>query len=249
MEEQLQRLVQPFRYDNSGHVTVPAKVRLLRVGPQQHRQQQRHVLPNDSQGNGESSSYASDAAASETFSGRIWLEFQMSEGRNRQIRRLCRRSGLTVLTLRRTEIDGVTLYGEVGAIRPIPRRIVAGWYEELLPERTLPTVLGLDGAMGLEEVDGGGGGWSAFLQRCESDLDAEENDAVAYRWPDMRGYVEGRSDAELWGRLGLSAPSVLSSERDQSSPFALNGGGTAVGVLQNRDALVDMVMARLGLSK
>lgn len=37
------------------------------------------------------------------------LEFRISEGRNRQIRRLCERAGYKVTRLRRTEIDGIKL--------------------------------------------------------------------------------------------------------------------------------------------
>jgi len=43
------------------------------------------------------------------FSEGCWLEFTLSEGRNRQIRRLCGRSGLEVLTLRRARIGPLCL--------------------------------------------------------------------------------------------------------------------------------------------
>ncbi|MGI6087769.1 MAG: pseudouridine synthase [Kiritimatiellia bacterium] len=54
--------------------------------------------------------------------GRIVLEFKLSEGRNRQVRRLCERAGLKVHRLVRTGIGGLTLQG----LRP-------GVWRELTP--------------------------------------------------------------------------------------------------------------------
>jgi 23S rRNA pseudouridine2605 synthase len=39
----------------------------------------------------------------------LWLEFTLSQGINRQIRRMCRDTGLTILTLRRVQQGSLRL--------------------------------------------------------------------------------------------------------------------------------------------
>ncbi len=45
------------------------------------------------------------------LSGKTWLEFRLTEGKNREIRRLCEAVGLTVDKLKRVAIEGVSIQG------------------------------------------------------------------------------------------------------------------------------------------
>ena len=50
--------------------------------------------------------------------GKTWLEFRLSDGKNREIRRLCEACGLTVDKLKRMAIEGITVEGIApGSIR------------------------------------------------------------------------------------------------------------------------------------
>ncbi len=68
-----------------------------------------------------------------------WLEFIISEGKNRQIRRMCEAVGHPVMKLRRYAIGPLTLDGvPAGSYRPLLQEEVEGLYEEVeaqLPKR------------------------------------------------------------------------------------------------------------------
>lgn len=72
-----------------------------------------------------------------------WLEFIISEGKNRQIRRMCEAIGYPVMKLRRYAIGGLTLDGvPTGAYRPLLHQEVEGLYEEVeaqMPDRAQPS--------------------------------------------------------------------------------------------------------------
>lgn len=72
-----------------------------------------------------------------------WLEFIITEGRNRQIRRMCKAIGHPVMKLRRYAIGPVTLDGlPSGAYRPLLFEEVEALYEEVdepMPERARPS--------------------------------------------------------------------------------------------------------------
>ena len=71
-----------------------------------------------------------------------WLRFTISEGRNRQIRRLCGRSRLQVHVLRRVQFGPIVL-GELeqGCARPLTQHELQLCYEWCLPGVVVPTVL------------------------------------------------------------------------------------------------------------
>jgi len=73
------------------------------------------------------------------------LEFTLEEGKNRQIRRLCERSALIVLSLCRVQLDTLTLEGvPVGDARPLTTQEVHTLYaRHQLNHLPLPTVLPL----------------------------------------------------------------------------------------------------------
>jgi 23S rRNA pseudouridine2605 synthase len=72
-----------------------------------------------------------------------WLEFIISEGKNRQIRRMCKAVGHPVMKLRRYAIGPLTLDGvPAGSHRPLLPEEVAGLYEAVeadMPERAQPS--------------------------------------------------------------------------------------------------------------
>lgn len=74
-----------------------------------------------------------------------WLEVVLVEGRNRQIRRLCERSRLQVLKLRRVAVGPL----EVGSLklrwcRPLTDDEVAALYAAAMPEDPLPAIEPID---------------------------------------------------------------------------------------------------------
>jgi len=71
-----------------------------------------------------------------------WLEIELKEGRNRQIRKLCARSGLSVVTLRRVSMGPLEL-GDLplGQARPVASAEVQLLYEASLPGEELPRPL------------------------------------------------------------------------------------------------------------
>ncbi|MES3629495.1 MAG: pseudouridine synthase [Longimonas sp.] len=55
-----------------------------------------------------------------------WIALKLHEGRNRQIRRMCKALGHTVKTLDRVQFAGITLEGlERGAVRPLTEQEIA----------------------------------------------------------------------------------------------------------------------------
>ena len=72
-----------------------------------------------------------------------WLEFIITEGKNRQIRRMCEAIGYPVMKLRRYAIGPVTLDGvPSGAYRPLLFEEVEALYDEVeaeMPERAEPS--------------------------------------------------------------------------------------------------------------
>jgi 23S rRNA pseudouridine2605 synthase len=72
-----------------------------------------------------------------------WLDFIISEGKNRQIRKMCDAIGHPVMKLRRYAIGPVTLEGlPAGSYRPLLHDEVAQLYEEVeteMPERAVPS--------------------------------------------------------------------------------------------------------------
>jgi pseudouridine synthase len=72
-----------------------------------------------------------------------WLEFIISEGKNRQIRRMCDAVGHRVMKLRRYAIGPLTLDGlPAGSHRPLLPEEVVALYEEVeanMPERAQPS--------------------------------------------------------------------------------------------------------------
>ena len=88
--EVLSDLERPIEID--GYTTQPVQVKVLREGRTTEQ-------PNSRKTNGEKQGQ------------KVILEFVLSEGRNRQVRRLCERSGLRVHRLVRTQIGSLTLKG------------------------------------------------------------------------------------------------------------------------------------------
>jgi 23S rRNA pseudouridine2605 synthase len=74
-----------------------------------------------------------------------WLEVVLTEGRNRQIRRLCERSGLQVVKLRRVAI-GPLLLGDLPPrwCRPLTEQEVAACYAAALPGEAPPVPTPID---------------------------------------------------------------------------------------------------------
>lgn len=74
-----------------------------------------------------------------------WIEVVLTDGRNRQIRRLCERSGLQVLKLRRVAIGPLEL-GELGLrwCRPLTEDEVSDLYTAALPSRVPPPIEAID---------------------------------------------------------------------------------------------------------
>jgi len=73
-----------------------------------------------------------------------WLEVKISEGKNRQIRKLCARSGLRVLVLRRLCIGPVQLKSlEPGRARELTQQELQDCYAVGLPGEKPPTVVPL----------------------------------------------------------------------------------------------------------
>ena len=72
-----------------------------------------------------------------------WIEFVITEGRNRQVRRLCGRSRLEVSVLRRVRFGPLEL-GELeeGQARALTQEEVNASYEVALPGVKVPKVLG-----------------------------------------------------------------------------------------------------------
>jgi 23S rRNA pseudouridine2605 synthase len=72
-----------------------------------------------------------------------WLEFIISEGKNRQIRRMCESIGHLVMKLRRYAVGPITLDGvPAGSHRPLLPEEVVALYEEVeanMPERAQPS--------------------------------------------------------------------------------------------------------------
>lgn len=72
-----------------------------------------------------------------------WLEFVITEGRNRQIRRMCEAIGHRVMKLRRFAIGSLTLQGiPTGSYRPLLHDEVEALYEEVeakMPPRAVPS--------------------------------------------------------------------------------------------------------------
>ena len=74
-----------------------------------------------------------------------WLEVVLTEGRNRQIRRLCERSQLQVLKLRRIAVGPLAL-GELKLrwCRPLEPEEVAALYAAAMPEDPMPGIESID---------------------------------------------------------------------------------------------------------
>ena len=74
-----------------------------------------------------------------------WLEVVISEGRNRQVRRLCARSGFDVLKLRRTAIGPLHL-GELTLrwCRPLGEEEVGNLYAAAMPLDARPPYVAID---------------------------------------------------------------------------------------------------------
>lgn len=74
-----------------------------------------------------------------------WIEVVISEGRNRQVRRLCARSGFDVLKLRRTSIGPLHL-GDLKLrwCRPLLEEEVAALYAVAMPQDPRPPFAGID---------------------------------------------------------------------------------------------------------
>ena len=71
-----------------------------------------------------------------------WLSFTITEGRNRQIRRLCSRSRLDVAILRRVRLGPLRLNDlEEGQARPLTQSEIQECYDWSLPRVPVPTVL------------------------------------------------------------------------------------------------------------
>lgn len=71
-----------------------------------------------------------------------WLCFTITEGRNRQIRRLCARSGLDVEVLRRIQLGPLRLNDlEEGQARPLTQSEIQQCYDWSLPGVPVPTVM------------------------------------------------------------------------------------------------------------
>lgn len=72
-----------------------------------------------------------------------WLDFVITEGRNRQIRRMCEAVGLPVMKLRRYAMGSLTIDGlPSGSFRPLLAEEVKALYEEVdaaQPERSQPS--------------------------------------------------------------------------------------------------------------
>jgi len=100
--EVMTELEQPIEIE--GYSTLPARVSLLRRGK----------TPEPIASPGGINPQRSPSATSgqqRTQRGRATLEFVLHEGRNRQVRRLCERSGLKVHRLVRTRVGGFSLRG------------------------------------------------------------------------------------------------------------------------------------------
>ncbi len=74
-----------------------------------------------------------------------WIEVVLTDGRNRQIRRLCERSGLQVLKLRRVQIGPLAL-GDLKLrwCRPLTAEEVSSLYDVALPEGPRAEFLPID---------------------------------------------------------------------------------------------------------
>jgi 23S rRNA pseudouridine2605 synthase len=76
-----------------------------------------------------------------------WLEFIITEGKNRQIRRMCKAIGYPVMKLRRYAVGPITLDKvPSGAYRPLLHEEVEALYEEVeadMPERATPSASAL----------------------------------------------------------------------------------------------------------
>eukprot|EP00927_Polykrikos_kofoidii_P077674 TRINITY_DN74590_c0_g1_i1.p1 TRINITY_DN74590_c0_g1~~TRINITY_DN74590_c0_g1_i1.p1 ORF type:complete len:434 (+),score=41.17 TRINITY_DN74590_c0_g1_i1:96-1397(+) len=71
-----------------------------------------------------------------------WLEIELTEGRNRQIRKLCARSGLSVVTLRRVSVGSLELSDlPLGEARPVSPAELQLLYDASLPGEELPRPL------------------------------------------------------------------------------------------------------------
>ena len=71
-----------------------------------------------------------------------WLSFTITEGRNRQIRRLCARSRLDVEVLRRVQLGPLVLDGlEEGKARPLTQDEMQQCYDWSLPGVPVPRVM------------------------------------------------------------------------------------------------------------
>jgi 23S rRNA pseudouridine2605 synthase len=68
-----------------------------------------------------------------------WLEIVLTEGRNREVRRMIEAVGFKVLKLVRTRIGSLTLEGlEVGKWRPLSLREIAALQRKSMPEASRP---------------------------------------------------------------------------------------------------------------
>jgi 23S rRNA pseudouridine2605 synthase len=77
-----------------------------------------------------------------------WIEVVISEGRNRQVRRLCARSGFDVLKLRRTSIGPLHL-GDLRLrwCRPLVEEEVAALYAVAMPHDPRPPFVQIDDSL------------------------------------------------------------------------------------------------------
>lgn len=77
-----------------------------------------------------------------------WIEVVLNEGRNRQIRRLCARSGLQIVKLRRVRFGPLELGDlRVRWCRPLSRDEIAACYARALPHDPLPDVTPIDDSL------------------------------------------------------------------------------------------------------
>ena len=70
-----------------------------------------------------------------------WLSCTLRDGKNRQIRRLCSRSGLELLVLRRVSLGPISMEGlEEGQARSLSQEEVRACYALALPGLVIPTL-------------------------------------------------------------------------------------------------------------
>jgi pseudouridine synthase len=129
----------PLKYPD-GSVTRPADVHEATQDVATNATLKKVVMISGSSGSSSSSSSSSSSKTVPSF----WLCVRISQGKNRQIRRLCTRAGLKVLRLLRFSVGPVQISElDPGKARSLTKEELTECYNMALPEQIVPEILPL----------------------------------------------------------------------------------------------------------